>query len=111
MNDTNTTASAAAAAADDNTITLDTPIRRGETVIDKITLRKPRSGELRGVSLTDLLQMDVNALCMVLPRISTPMVLKQEAGDLDPADLVQIGTKVAAFLLTKATLASASPSA
>ena len=107
MNETNTTATA----AEDNTITLDTPIRRGETVIDKITLRKPRSGELRGVSLTDLLQMDVNALCMVLPRISSPMVLKQEAGDLDPADLVQIGTKVAAFLLTKTTLASASPSA
>ncbi|SDI77939.1 phage tail assembly protein [Variovorax sp. OV700] len=96
---------------DENTITLDTPIRRGETSIDKIILRKPKSGELRGVSLTDLLQMDVNALCTVLPRISSPMVLKQEVGDLDPADLVQIGTRVASFLLTKATMASVSPSA
>lgn len=34
--------------ADDNTVTLDTPIRRGTTSIDSITLRKPNSGELRG---------------------------------------------------------------
>lgn len=94
-----------------NTITLDTPIRRGDTTIERITLRKPKSGELRGISLTDLLQMDVNALCTVLPRISTPMILKQEVGDMDPADLVQIGTMVSGFLLPRAALAAVSPSA
>lgn len=94
-----------------NTITLDTPIRRGDTTIERITLRKPKSGELRGISLTDLLQMDVNALCTVLPRISAPMILKQEVGDMDPADLVQIGTMVSGFLLPRAALAAVSPSA
>ena len=94
-----------------NTITLDTPIRRGDTTIERITLRKPKSGELRGISLTDLLQMDVNALCTVLPRISTPMILKQEVGDMDPADLVQIGTMLSGFLLPRAALAAVSPSA
>ena len=93
---------------DDNTLTLDTPIHRGDTVIDKITLRKPKAGELRGVQLADLLHMDVTALCMVLPRITDPMILKQEVNDLDPADLVQLGTKVVAFLLPKATLESVS---
>jgi hypothetical protein len=96
---------------DDNTVTLDRPIRRGDTVLDTISLRKPKAGELRGISLTDLLQMDVNALCTVLPRITTPMVLKQEVGDLHPADLVQLGTKVAGFFLPKSALASASLSA
>ena len=51
--------------ADNNTVTLDTPIRRGTTSIDSITLRKPNSGELRGVSLVELLQMDVGSLIKV----------------------------------------------
>lgn len=88
----------------DNTVTLDTPIQRGETCISAITLRKPKAGELRGVALTDLLQLDVTALQTVLPRISAPMLLKQDVAELDPADLVQLGTKVAGFLLPKAAL-------
>lgn len=91
--------------AEDNTVTLDTPIQRGDTTIASITLRRPKAGELRGVALTDLLQLDVTALQTVLPRISAPMLLKQDVAELDPADLVQLGTKVAAFLLPKATLA------
>lgn len=82
-------------------ITLDTPIHRGETLIDVITLRKPRAGELRGVSLTDVLQMDVNALNRVLPRISQPALTEAEVMNLDPADLVQIGGALSNFLLTR----------
>ena len=87
--------------ADDNTVALDTPIRRGTTVIDSITLRKPNSGELRGISLAELLQMKVDALQAVLPRITTPMLHKQDMASLDPADLVNLGTVVVGFLLTK----------
>jgi Phage tail assembly chaperone proteins, E, or 41 or 14 len=97
MKTNDTTASAAAG----NAITLDTPLERGDTPITTLTLRKPRSGELRGVALTDLLQMDVTALQTVVPRISTPMLTKADMANLDPADLVQIGTVVAGFLLTK----------
>lgn len=100
-----------AAAASDNAVTLDTPIQRGETTIGLITLRKPKAGELRGVSLAELLQLDVTALTTVLPRITTPTLLKQEVADLDPADLVQLGTKVVGFLLPKAALESVSQTA
>ena len=84
-----------------NTITLETPIKRGTLTIDKVTLRKPTAGELRGVSLTELLQMKVDALQAVLPRITQPMLHKQETHALDPADLVNMGTVVVGFLLTK----------
>lgn len=89
--------------ADDNTnvIELDAPIKRGNTEIDSVTLRKPVSGELRGVSLMDLAQMDVLALRKVLPRISNPSLTDAEVGNLDPADLMQCGVAVASFLLTK----------
>ena len=81
------------------TITLDTPIKRGETSIDSVEVRKPVSGELRGCNLTDLLQMDVVALTKVLPRITNPTLTEQEVARMDPADMLQMGTEVSGFLL------------
>lgn len=88
-------------------ITLDTPIKRGDNDIATVTLRKPSAGELRGVTLTDLLQMDVSALTKVVPRISDSALTEIEVSRMDPADLVQIGGAVAGFLLPKAALAEA----
>ncbi|MNJ15707.1 Phage tail protein E [compost metagenome] len=85
----------------EETITLDTPIVRGETQITTIMLRKPASGELRGVSLIDLAQMDVLSLRKVLPRITTPSLTDIEIGRMDPADLLQCGVAVGSFLLKK----------
>lgn len=94
--------------ADDNTVILDTPIRRGTTSIDSITVRKPNSGELRGVSLAELLNMDVNSLVKVVPRISTPTLTAVEVTSMDPADLFALGTKVSGFLLQKSMKTDAS---
>jgi hypothetical protein len=96
-------AQAQPAAADDNSqlIELDEPIKRGTTEITEVTLRKPVSGELRGVSLMELAQMDVQALRKVLPRISSPSLTDVEVSRMDPADLMQCGVAVASFLLTK----------
>jgi hypothetical protein len=87
--------------ADDNTVTLDAPIKRGKTTIDVITLRKPSSGELRGVQLVELLNMDVATLMKILPRITTPGITAPEAAGMDPADLLACGSKISAFLLQK----------
>ncbi|WP_421318826.1 phage tail assembly protein [Aeromonas veronii] len=84
-----------------NVVTLDTTIQRGETTITEISVRKPQSGELRGLNLTDILQMDVNALTKLLPRITNPALTEAEASALDPADLMQLGQEVAAFLVPK----------
>jgi hypothetical protein len=97
----------APAAADPNTHTLDTPLVRGSgKPITAITLRKPASGELRGVSLSDLVSLDVAALAKVLPRISSPTLTEQDVARLDPADLVQLGGIFAGFLMPKAVKAS-----
>lgn len=102
-NTTDTSAPSPAPAKNPNqeVISLDTPILRGEQEIKEVTLRKPMSGELRGVSLIDLAQMDVLALRKVLPRISTPSLTDHEIGRMDPADLLQCGVAVGSFLLTK----------
>jgi len=94
--------------ADDNTVVLDTPIRRGTSTIDSITLRKPNSGELRGVSLSELLQLDVNSLIKVVPRISTPSLTSIEVAAMDPADLVALSLKITGFLLQKSAKTDAS---
>lgn len=94
-------AEAQAQPANSQLIELDEPIKRGATEITEVTLRKPVSGELRGVSLMELAQMDVQALRKVLPRISSPSLTDVEVARMDPADLMQCGVAVASFLLTK----------
>lgn len=93
---------------DDNSVPLDSPLTRGKTVIDVITLRKPMSGELRGVHLAELLNMDVATLMKVIPRISSPALTNQEAAAMDPADLLACGVKISGFLLQKAVKTDAS---
>lgn len=87
-------------------VTLDTPITRGEQTITAITLRKPKSGELRGCSLSDLAQLDVAALARLLPRISEPTLTASDVDNLDPADLMKLGAEVVGFLLPAAARAS-----
>lgn len=92
-----------------NTITLDEPIKREGGNITTISLRKPKSGELRGLQLVDLLQLDVNALQKLLPRITEPSITEQEARRLEPSDLVQLGTEVVLFLAPKDKLEDSQP--
>ncbi len=89
-------------AVTEKTITLDEAIKRGDTHITSVSLRKPNSGELRGINLVELMNLNVNALQEVLPRITTPALTKHEVGSLDPADLVELGAEVVGFLAKKA---------
>jgi len=91
-------------------IVLDESIARGNTDITEITIRRPKSGALRGVSLLDLLQLNVTALQVVLPRITEPSLTQADVAALDPADLLQIGTEVSNFLAPKADRAMVSRS-
>lgn len=92
-------------------ITLDAPVKRGDQEIVEISVRKPVAGELRGISLLDLAQLDVTALQKVLPRVTTPPLSPIEINNLEPADLMQLGVAVASFLVTKSMREDQSPSA
>lgn len=84
------------------TVTLDQPIVRGEQTIDKLQIRKPQSGELRGLSLVSIGQLKVDELTKLLPRITIPTLSEAEVGKMDPADLLAAGAEVGRFLLQKA---------
>lgn len=96
------TATAAAVAALLVTVDLDTPIVRGEQTISSVTLRRPKSGEMRGLNLVDLAQLDVVALRTLLPRITNPTLTTADVDGLELADLMALGAEVSGFLLQKA---------
>ncbi len=84
------------------TVKLDFPFARGDQQIDKVQVRRPRSGELRGLNIADLVQMNVAATAKLLPRITMPPLTDTEINNLDPADLTQFGMEIQDFLLPKA---------
>lgn len=89
------------------TITLETPLTRGENKITSIVLLKPTVGALRGISMRSILDMDVNAIATALPRISEPPLIAAEVDRMDPADLLQAGMVLASFFVPKAVLEEA----
>jgi hypothetical protein len=86
------------------TVQLDEPIQRGEKLITEIRLKKPRTQQLRGISLLDIGQLDVSALQKLLPRITEPVLTTNDINRLDMSDLAAIAAAVARFLAQKADL-------
>ncbi|RPE74633.1 phage tail assembly protein [Vulcaniibacterium tengchongense] len=93
------------------TVTLETPLVRGDQKIERITLRKPTAGELRGVAIADLIRSDVAALHVVLPRITSPTLTSHDVGQLDLPDLAALASEVVGFFMTRADRAALSPGA
>ncbi len=91
------------------TVNLDFPFARGDQQIGKVQVRRPRSGELRGLNIADLVQMNVAATAKLLPRITVPPLTETEINNLDPADLTQFGMEIQDFLLPKAAKEQGSP--
>jgi hypothetical protein len=107
MTDTTTqpadTATASAGKVELQTIELSAPIVRGEMTYTKISLRKPKAGELRGgLTLSDIIGLDIGALLKLIPRITEPPLTDPECNDLDPADLTEIGGAIRGFFMTPA---------
>lgn len=92
---------------DNASITLSYPIKRSAGDIASVTLHKPNSGALRGVSLQECIMMNTDAICAVIPRISDPKITPQEMTTVDPSDLLQMGAALANFLLPPSLTAEA----
>lgn len=79
-------------------LTLSSPIKRGNEKITEITLRKPDAGSLRGLTLTDLIRMDVDSMAELTPRLS--LITEPEFRQLHPYDMMQLGKAITGFLMT-----------
>ncbi|VDA89527.1 hypothetical protein BANRA_02083 [Klebsiella pneumoniae] len=67
------------------TVKLDSPIKRGDTTITEIMLRKPQSGALRGTRLQAVMEMDVAS--MFLEQRGHQQGLKQVLNKVYPAGI------------------------
>lgn len=81
------------------TITLNTPIARESGPLETITLRKPKGGDLRGLSLQNLMQSDVNSIIAVTPRISQPFITEQEVAGLEADDFAELAGTIFGFFM------------
>lgn len=86
---------------DIETVEFDNPIQRGDMVISEVNINKPKTGALRGLSLSDLLKLDVETVIKLVPRVSTPPLTEPEVASLDPVDLLSISTAVVGFFASK----------
>lgn len=85
-------------------VTLEDAIVRGDTTIGIVSLRKPRAGELRGLSMVDLIKLEVDTMRLLIPRISDPVLHAQDVDGLSPADLFACSVEVAGFFVPKTML-------
>ncbi|CNH65262.1 phage tail assembly protein [Yersinia enterocolitica] len=85
----------------ENVVVLETPLKRGDTLITEIEVYRPNAGSLRGVRLFDVAHSDVDALIVVLPRVTTPTLTAAECSRLELPDLVALAGKVIGFLSPK----------
>ena len=85
-------------------VTLSEPIKIDGKDVTGIDLRKPMPGELRGLKLTDILQMDASAMQKLLPRITQPPMSETQVARVDPADFLELCTKTVRFFVEKSQL-------
>ena len=79
-------------------ITLTTPITRGENQITEITVNKPTVPALKGLKMFDVLQMDVDALQVLLPRVTSPVLHKADFATMEVADFTALAAVAVGFL-------------
>jgi len=94
-------------------ITLSTPLTIGKDQVSEITLREPSPGELRGVKLSNLLQLDVATVITVLPRVTAPYLDEGTISKLPMRDFTKLATGLVGFFVdageTEPTAKSGSP--
>lgn len=88
------------------TVTLNTPIRRGDTAIAEIVLIKPKGGALRGLNVKEVFNAEYNALRTLVPRIASPQVLESDLDEMDAEDILSIASEVMGFFMTPDQLAA-----
>lgn len=78
-------------------VTLSEPLTIGGKEVTSIRLRRPAPGEMRGLSLMQVMQMNVDAIMKLVPRIAEPVLDEQTLAAMDAADFGEIAGQVVIF--------------
>jgi len=87
---------AVADAKETETVALQKTLRGG--TLTSIEIREPTAGEMRGLSLQDVVRADVNTMIALLPKITNPPITALEVeSQMKAADLIALAGAVAGF--------------
>lgn len=78
---------------DVKTVALSRPLEN----VSIVEIREPKAGELRGLKMADLVQLDVGAMVTLLPRISNLSARDME--NLSTSDLTKLFTETLGFFV------------
>lgn len=78
-------------------VKLPVPFEKEGKKITTIELRKPYAGDLRGLTLPDVCQMDFSAACILLPRIS--ILNERDMLNIDTENLTVLMVEIASFFV------------
>lgn len=78
-------------------VTLSQPFEKAGAMIDAIELRKPCAGDLRGLTLVDVVQMDFAACGTLLTRISC--LNERDLLNIDVENLTPLLLQIAGFFV------------
>lgn len=87
-----------------NSVNLSEPVTIDGVECTAIELRKPRAGEMRGLKLTEVLQMDAMTMIKLLPRISNPPLSEAQVANLEAEDFTELATKTVLFFVRQEQL-------
>ena len=79
-------------------VQLEVQIKRQGGDVTELKVMKPLGGDLRGLSLKNLVDMDAVSVQVLLPRITVPTLIQAEANSLDLVDLAVCAGVVYDFL-------------
>ena len=87
-----------------NSVKLSEPVTIDGNEVTEINLRKPRAGEMRGMKLTDVLQMDTMTMIKLLPRISSPPLSEAQVANMEVEDFTDLASKTVLFFVRQEQL-------
>ncbi|HDX1153334.1 phage tail assembly protein [Pasteurella multocida] len=89
-------------------IALSVAIQRGDQEIKEVQVLKPTVPALKGLKMFDVLQVDVNAMEILLPRITVPKLHKADFAQMAVEDFTELATAAVSFLGKNSTEAEES---
>lgn len=87
-------------------VALSVGIKRGDKEIKELTLRRPKAGELRGLKILDLVNLDTQALMTFLPRITMPSINAEELARMELSDFMALSAEAISFFAPKEDVAT-----
>ena len=84
--------------ANTKVIELKDGFQRVNQIVKEINLVKPNTGHCSGLSLQKVLSFDIDALSVLLPRITLPAMTSEEVYKLELMDTLKIAEGITHFL-------------